>query len=555
MGLLCTAVFVSTVESATAGDHPDIPIRLNTVGYLPMQPKVATLSRPCEVAYVVSAATGDRVAEASVGSVEGLDGGQRGLAEFTQVSEPGRYRLDVPGVGESADFVVAENVYNDAFRTAMKGMYLWRCGTAVSVEHNGDRFEQQACHLHEARLDHVGRPGETSDVTGGWHDAGDYNKYVVNGAFAAAMMLQAWERFEPALTGVRLDLPRDERANSTPDFLDEVRWELAWLLKMQAHDGRVYHKVSGERFSGYVMPSDDTKPKYLCPWSSAATADFCGVLALASRIYQPYDSGFADECLSASRRAYAFLADNPGDHQADQSAFKTGPYDAKDYDRRPWAAVELWETTGEERFLVDFESELGRRAASSPGPTRSVVDLDWDWKNVFNLAAFTYLNSEREGRNPSLVARVRDDCLSTADAVISLSKRHPYGRTLGRRYYWGAEGSVVRTSMVLHQAHLTTQAEKYRHAILDGLSHVLGRNPYGRSFVTGVGDYPPLHPHCRRSIADGVDAPWPGYLTGGANPGPFDWNDHQDDYRTNEICVNWNGALIFALASQVDSPE
>jgi endoglucanase len=89
---------------------------------------------------------------------------------------------------------------------------------------------------------------------------------------------------------------------------------------------------------------------------------------------------------------------------------------------------------------------------------------------------------------------------------------------------------------------------KYREAALDAIAHLFGRNVYNRSYVTGLGLNPPLHPHDRRSGADGIVDPWPGYLVGGGHPFATDWHDEQNDYRTNEIAINWQAGLVYALA-------
>jgi endoglucanase len=92
---------------------------------------------------------------------------------------------------------------------------------------------------------------------------------------------------------------------------------------------------------------------------------------------------------------------------------------------------------------------------------------------------------------------------------------------------------------------------EYRAACQDALNFLFGRNYFGRSFVTGLGFNPPEHPHDRR-CADGRDA-WPGYLVGGPNPKATDWQDAQDDARRNEIAINWNAALIYALAAFLET--
>jgi endoglucanase len=168
---------------------------------------------------------------------------------------------------------------------------------------------------------------------------------------------------------------------------------------------------------------------------------------------------------------------------------------------------------------------------------------------------FTYVLSKRPGRDPALVRRVREDAIRVADGIVEQAQRHPYARPLGSRYYWGCNGTVVRQAMNLHVAQVMTGDKKYEAAMLDGLNHVLGRNPYGRSYVTGLGYLPPLFPHDRRSGGDPHAAPWPGCLVGGPWPRAGDWHDAHDDYRTNEIAINWNGALIYALAAFVEPRE
>ena len=320
---------------------------------------------------------------------------------------------------------------------------------------------------------------------------------------------------------------------------------------MQADDGRAYHKLSTENFGGFVPPEEEKTPRYFCPWGSAATADLAAVAALASRAFRPFDPAYADRCLAAAESASRFLQEHPEDHRPDQSAFNTGPYDSPDADDRLWAAAELWEATGDEAYLHDFEQRLTRKHHPETfNPT--MVSVVWDWPNVQNLGVFTYLLSSRPGRDPLLVQNARDDLLATADSIVSTSKRHGYGRPLGTRYYWGCNGAVARQAMNLEAAYRLTEAEKYRETTLEALGYLLGRNPYGRSFVTGIGARPPLHPHDRRSGGDDVEAPWPGYLIGGPWPKATDWKDEEADYRTNETAINWNGAMIFALSGFVE---
>lgn len=625
------------VLSAIAGavraqDAP--PIRLNTLGYLPGAAKQATIAVPCSAFSVVRLADGKRVLEGSAtGPLHNADTDEQLFtADFSQLKEPGEYQLDVAGVGQSAPFRVAADLYREPFYLVTRAMYLARCGCAVHGEHHGQSFDHAACHRADALLDFIderaGRPSAPAeahdhgvsansnlgpnnstapgpaqsansptqkDGTKGWHDAGDYNKYVVNAGITVGCMFRAWEDFRPQVEAIALgnqvpsggpqatqtqgatqsdagdskDSSRGTSASGAPlpDFLAELKWEIDWLLTMQAPDGSVYHKVSTINFGPFIMPEDETDSRYFAPWSSAATADFVAMTAAAARHFRPYDPAYADRCLAAAQKSFAFLQAHPEDHQSDQSQFHTGGYGAPDWDDRLWAAAELWEATGDPAPLADFEARA-RSAVPQPWPwsrTRKSDDeanppathqwqvaADWDWYNVKNLGLLTYLSSQRPGRDPELVERIRGSLVDTADQIVQSRDHHGYARPLGTRYYWGCNGSVARQVLVLEAARRITHDAKYRATALDALNHLFGRNVYGRSFVTGSGDRPPLHPHDRRSGADKNTEPWPGYLVGGPHPGAKDWHDEEEDFRTNEIAINWNAALIYALAAALD---
>ena len=134
--------------------------------------------------------------------------------------------------------------------------------------------------------------------SGGWHDAGDYGKYVVNAGVSVGTLLMAYEYFPSKFGQDDLNIP--ESGNGIPDILDEVRYELEWLLKMQRSDGGVYHKLTREQFEGFVMPQIDNAPRYLYQVSSTATADFAAMMARAARVCLPFDPSFAQLCRAAA---------------------------------------------------------------------------------------------------------------------------------------------------------------------------------------------------------------------------------------------------------------
>jgi endoglucanase len=542
----CLLIFLlvacsSSVVRSVGG--PSSAIRLNTVGFLPEHLKRASIAAPSADFSVINEADGSVAFRGKTsGPVHNNDTNEElYLADFSALKQPGIYRLDVAGVGRSAPFRVGPDVYDFAFRTTVRAMYLWRCGASVKAEHHGVSYSHAACHLDDAWLDLAGGGHARRDSTKGWHDAGDYNKYVVNAGVTLGIMFRAWEEFGQQIQRIKLGVPEDEKS-AMPAYLSEIKWETDWLLTMQDADGSVYHKVSTREFGLAIMPEDEKTTRYFAPWSSAATADFVAVMAVAARVFQPYDKEYARRCLEAARKSYAFLRAHPENKRADLKDFRTGAYQTNDADDRLWAAAEMWETTGEKVYLTDFESRARAFKFSA----------NWGWGNVENLGLLAYLFSKRGGRDAKLVRQVRDDLIATADGIVSVRDSHGYARPLGMRYYWGANGGVVNTTVLLQAANCVAPKPAYVETTLDAISNLFGRNYYGRSFVTGLGANPPQHPHDRRSMGKAGAPAWPGYLVGGGWPKATDWKDESAIYQVNEIAINWNAPLIYALAGFIE---
>lgn len=555
--LVAAAVLENRAAETNPARPPEPPataLRLNSIGYLPASPKQATVATNTAAPFRVLRRPSDvEVLQGTTTPLHDEINPGLALADFSALHEPGEYQLDIPGLGRSAVFRIDADLYRRPFEVVTRAMYLWRCGTAVSATHDGVTFGHAACHTNDTLLDLAENSPGRRAARGGWHDAGDYNLYVVNAGVTVGSMLRAWEDFPRAIARAShglTDVPRNPTPETAPSaatepplpaFLAEIRWELDWLLSMQRTNGAVYHKLSTRKFGGMILPEHETADRYFAPWGTAATADFVAMLAQAARCFRPFQPQFADRCLAAARRSYAFLVDQPQSHRPDLREFSTGAYQTGDGDDRLWAAAELWTSTGDAPALADCEQRL--KAAEAR------VDVDFDWGNVHNLGVITYLAASRPGRDASLMERLRRNLVDAADTIVSTRDAHAYARPLGRRQYWGCNGSVARQCLVLQAAWRIHAKPEFRTAQLDALNHLLGRNVHGRSYLTGLGFAPPRHPHDRRSAGDQVEAPWPGYLVGGPHPRPTDWFDHQDDYRTNEIAINWNGALLYALAS------
>ncbi len=194
------------------------PIRLNTVGYPPRAQKAASIAAPCTNFAVIRVTDGATVFSGKIsGPVSDPDTHEQlYMADFSGLKQSGDYQLDVPGVGRSAPFRVEKDIYREPFYVVMRGFYLWRCGTAVHATYQGMTFAHDVCHTNDAWLDFVGGGHVQKDGTKGWHDAGDYNKYVVNAGVTVGVMFRAWEDFGPQIKAVRLDLP--ESGGPLPGF-------------------------------------------------------------------------------------------------------------------------------------------------------------------------------------------------------------------------------------------------------------------------------------------------------------------------------------------------
>jgi endoglucanase len=537
-------------------------IKIDQVGYLPAAPKIGIVTGTPATRFVVRRTADDTVAFEGVLTmpVDDADSGDRvQAADFTPFTQPGRYSIDVPGVGRSPEFTIGREAYARAFYLAMRSFYGQRCGIAVDLGREFPGYAHAACHLEGGFHASSGKTGARK-TTGGWHDAGDYGRYVVNSGIATGTLLWAYELFGERVKGVGLAIP--ESGNGTPDILNEVRWNLDWMLSMQDDDGGVWHKQTSEGFCGFVMPEKDTLPSYVIgtgaePWkSSCATADLAAVAAIAARVYKPFDAAFSERCLRAARQAWLWLDAHPAVLFRNPKGVSTGEYGDRDCgDEHLWAAAELWRTTGDEIYHRYF---LAQAAAYRP-----MIRADGPpaWPSVAPLALWTYVLGSK--KDASLAESIRRDSLAAADAIVERSSHNGYRISLTPSdYVWGSNGVAANYGVQLLVANVLRADPRYVDAAMDNLHYLLGRNPFSLSFVTQVGANAFRHPHHRPSGADDKPEPWPGLLSGGPNRSRQDaamakladlpparmYLDEEASYATNEIAINWNAPLVFLLA-------
>lgn len=418
-------------------------------------------------------------------------------------------------------------------------------------------WKHAACHLTPAIV--YGEEPRRVDAWGGWHDAGDYGKYVAPGAKAVADLLLAYECYPQAFAE---SLPLPESNDIMPDVLHECRYELEWMLRMQdGGSGGAFHKLTTLHFPGPdVMPEEDTAELYITPISATATGCFAAVMAMSARVYASYDASFAATCLKAADLAWSWLERHP-----EYPGFRnppeifTGEYgDEQDMDERYWAAAELYRTTGESRYHEAFQ-QFSRQ--------HTFDKYELGWADMGGYGTISYLMSERE-QEPELAARLHAGLQQRAAELAAVSSQDGFGISLKpEQYIWGSNMLVMNHAMLLLVADRLSGSNAYERHAVEHVHYLFGANVAGMSYVTGFGSRPILHPHHRPSEGDGVQAPVPGLVSGGPNYGKQDdyarehladrapaasFADVMESYATNEVTIYWNSPAVFVLSHFVE---
>lgn len=404
-----------------------------------------------------------------------------------------------------------------------------RCGCACE----DPVFGHAACHTSPAEV--IGT-GETLDVTGGWHDAGDYGRYTAPGAKAVLDLLAAYRVRPEAFGGIAL--------------LNEVKYELDWLLKMQRADGAARHKVTCVSFCGFIMPEEETEPLFLSPVSTAATADLCAALAAGALSYEKTEPAFAARCREAALRACAFLDTAPLLPFKNPEGITTGEYPEEDgslQDELFLAAAAEYALTGKPEAAEKAQSRYG-----------DGLPLLLGWAGVTGYGALLLVDSLPEG---VFRARLRADLDRQAETLLRDSEADEWGLALRKDFPWGSNMNVCHAGILLDAGYRRTGNAAMRRAAEKHLRYLLGANPLGRSYVTGFGLNPPVHPHHRPSAAK--QTPLPGMLVGGPDKYLHDplaqeklagkapeacYLDALASYSTNEVAIYWNSPLVLLLA-------
>jgi endoglucanase len=568
-------ILFSLVQFSGHSQRRDEKIRLNQKGYYTHAPKVAAVRDfHANEFYITSTDLSDTL-------FKGVPDGPKSavyspvetwLLDFSSFTKPGNYVIAVPGLGYSWPFEIGCQVHLELATSSLKSYYFQRMSVPLPYEYAGP-WSRPAGHpdiyvkVHASAATADKPEGTIISAPKGWYDAGDYNKYVVNSGITMGTMFSAWEDFPEFYRDLDVNIP--ESGNGLPDILNELLWNLRWMIRMQdPYDGGVYHKLTTANFEGRLMPAEAKNQRYVVQKSTAAALNFTAVMAQASRVFSEYNDivpGLADSCLQAAVYAWQWAQDNPDIYYRQDEMNKlfyppvnTGAYgDGNVSDEFIWAAIELFITTGDEKYFRAVDLFPDERM---PIPSWNQVRLPGYYsllRHRQNLPDFT-----REA-----VGIIMKRLVAMADDMIDGLQNQPYHTIMGknaRDFPWGSSSVAANQGIALINAYKVTGQPEYLDGALHNLDYLAGRNATGYSFITGYGFRTPMHIHHRPSDADKLADPVPGLLSGGPNPGQQDGCDYPSDipdesftddwcsYASNEVAINWNAPLVY-LSGAIES--
>ena len=542
-------------------------IRLNQVGYLPDQHKVAiVLTEESLDQFSVWDMEGNKLVfegAACRQDVKTFSGKTAWRLDFSAVVEEGRFEINVKNFGKSYPFFIRKEVYTDLSKASLKAFYFQRASTDLPAEFAG-KWARKAGHpdtqveIHPSAASE-GRPaGTVISSPKGWYDAGDYNKYMVNSGITMATLLSLYEGYPDFFANQKLAIPESE--NSLPDILDEALWNLDWMLTMQdPNDGGVYHKLTTVKFEGMMEPEKAVNQRYLVRKSTAATLDFAAVMAQAARIYKVFSPEDAVMYQKAAEMAWDWAVLHPEEYYRQENLNRdfdpdvtTGAYgDQNLSDEWIWAASELYISTHNLDYWDILES----------------ADLEYrlpSWSQVKWLGLYSLIR--HEDALPQIpeewMAMLKINLASSAKAYQIAGQTQPFLSPMGaevKDFGWGSNAVASNQGILLIEAFRLNGDVGFLHSAKANLDYILGRNASGFSYVTGFGSKSPMHPHHRLATSRPALPPLPGFMVGGPNPSQQDgceypskvpdesYADLACSYASNEIAINWSAAFAFLV--------
>jgi endoglucanase len=545
-------------------------IAINQLGFYPKSVKQATVVTDKAVEWSVSGPE----TKSGTSSAPKKDPGSwenAAVIDFSDITKPGKYTLTANG--ESVDFEISEDLYGNLLRDSFNYYYLNRSGIAIEDTYianagkNASKaaLERDAGHkpdmayvtdewvyLYKERTNKEiqGKYSKQIDCTGGWYDAGDYGKYVVNGGVSMWTLANAYERNPDKFKeGSATTQKIPETGNGTPDILDELKWEADFFLEMTRDDGFVYHKMHDYKWTALgVMPyleedadEDVTMPtRIVKPVTYAATLNSAACLAQLSRLLKDAGDSDADKYLTAAKKSYeaaksdytkkygsiykqADDANNEKDTATGSEPSKFaplthnkggGPYgDTQVTDEFYWAACELYITTGDKGYYDDLKGSddfAFKVVTDLVGGENKGSPTSFTWGTLSSLGTAS-LALHQDVLDAAEAKEVVNQFQAAGDTYLKYEGESQYGTpypghtydtsvidiigdeakprsiTLEGGYEWGSNSMVINNAMILGMAYDLTNDEKYANGVVTAMDYILGRNANENSYVTGYG--------------------------------------------------------------------
>ncbi|MFP4014635.1 MAG: glycoside hydrolase family 9 protein [Chitinispirillaceae bacterium] len=545
--ILFTAILLFSTLPTIASEE----IRLNQLGFHPESRKFAIVIDTDETEFqVISASDGKTAFKGALSSPQSWSqSGETGRqADFTSFDTPGKYRIKIKGKDPSHPFSISKDVFSDVAKASMRSYYFQRCSFELTKKLAG-KWARAAGHPDTAVTFHPssGKKSGKMSSPGGWYDAGDFGKYIVNSGISTGTLLAFYENYPDVFPDKTLRIP--ESGNGRPDILDEIKVNLDWMKTMQDEDGGVFFKLTTKKFPGYIMPDQDTTERFIIGKSTSSALNFAAVMAMAGRIYTDFDKDYAADCIKRAKKAWKWAREYPDSAFSNPSDVQTGEYGDQNFtDEFTWAAAELFITTREEAY-GDFLRQRDLHFSSAPF-----------WREVGALAAYS-LATRDNGLPPETISGIRKSIVKAADNWIGDISRSLY-RIPKAGFVWGSNSVYANIGVNMIYAYRITGENPYLLAASEIADYLLGKNATGYSFVTGFGTKATSNPHHRHSIAAGV-GPVPGFMAGGPNASRQDsayspyssrlpaksYMDNHKSYASNEVAINWNAPSTFLFGS------
>jgi endoglucanase len=557
-------------------------IRVNQVGYFPDLQKSAvvksTAAQPLDWTLVNAANASVATGKTRPFGEDKAAGELDHVIDFSTVKAPGKgYKLRIDK-DESLPFEIGKDIYKKLKYDALAFFYQQRSGVPIAMPYaGGTQWVRPAGHLSDKSVPCApeAKCSYSLDVSGGWYDAGDHGKYVVNAGISVWTLQNEYERAKYLGKNVddfgdgSMNIP--ERKNGAPDLLDEARFEIDWMLRMQVPAGQplagmAHHKIHGEAWSAIpTRPDQDSIKRYLRPVSTAATLNLAASAAQAARLWKTLDAAFSKRCLEAAEAAWIAAKKNPG-IVAEAEVKGGGQYgDSTFEDEFYWAAAELFVTTGKPDYQKELEGSPAHKTITINAGGGS-ASMSWDQVAALGKISLAIVPN---GLGKAGIDEQRKQLIGAADSFLGFAGKRAYQVPLETEthYPWGSNVFVLNDMIVMGLAYDFTRDVKYLNGVAAGMDYILGKNPNVQSYVSGYGTRTLQNPHHRvwaHEKDPKLPSVPPGIVSGGPNSGTEDpyakqvglpgcapercYVDDIESWSTNEIAINWNAPLAWTAA-------